>query len=122
MSDASSKQDGPNSPFAQPAVTKHGGRVELRLLPGDPQRPGARYVARFFFDEKVIEGWATIEAPPLGQPHPLIQIEADALPSWLADFTVTLLRTTARTVFAEADQAAQLWPRRLTRWRKEPNK
>lgn len=120
MTGSETKAQRSRSVFAEPAVTKHGGRVELRLLPDEPSQLVTYYLARFFVDDRLIEGKVTIEAPRSEKSHALIQIDAEELPSWLADFTVTLLRTTARSVFAEAGTAA-VWPRRLTRWRKAPN-
>ncbi len=92
----------------EPAPLAHGGRVELRLLESaDGAR--ARYEALFFFGEKRLAGELLAE---VGPPVRVSLTTTDAgVPSWLAGFAVTLLRTTTRS----APRAG--FPRRLTRWR-----
>ena len=110
-----------SSSLAEPAVTEHGGRVELRFSAERCTTGTVVYAARWFVAGVVHEGWAQIDASSTPQTAPTVQITAEALPGWLASFTETLLRTSARTVLgAGVDFDRAPWPRRLTRWRAAP--
>ncbi len=111
----------PTSAYAQPAVTEHGGRVELRLAPQFSNETTVCYAARWIFDGTTLEGWAYVDAPDDETNSPRIRIEAPGLVQWLDGFTRTLLRTSARSVLADNPSfSSAAWPRRLTRWRKDP--
>jgi hypothetical protein len=86
--------------------------VELRLIqsPQDESDP-ALYAARWFTADQTLEG--EVSASPEGAG---VEVTApESLPEWLASFTTTLVSTTARSARKE-----NVWPRRLTRWRKAP--
>lgn len=92
-------------PVAAPAVTRFGGRVELRLGSSDEQ--SADYWALFYVGT---------DAPREGRmqvtTRPKVQVTSEAdpeVPEWLLAFAVSVLRLAARS--------APPWPRRLTRWR-----
>lgn len=97
--------------WAAPAPIEHGGRVELRLV---AQTDGTtRYAARWFTASEQINGEVTVQA---GDNQVAID-SPSSLPEWLSSFTTSLVRTTARQAEKEGN-----WPRRLTRWRKSPEK
>ena len=118
--------DGPSS-LAQPAVTKHGGRVELRWSQERTSDDSVCYFARWFISERAgtdgdaLTGWVYVHAPQPGAKAPLVVIEQSELPDWMENFTTTLLRTTARGALVDGAAFGRgNWPRRLTRWRKDP--
>lgn len=100
-----------DSTWAAPAPVEHGGRVELRLShEGDGTK---RYLARWFTANEQIDGEVSVNTE-----DKRVAIAApESLPEWLESFTTSLVRTTAR----QAEQSGT-WPRRLTRWRKAPEK
>lgn len=106
--------DRPSSaPLPEPSPVEYGGRVELRLVqtPEAENVDDARYAARWFTADLTLEGEVTI-SPENSE----VKVQApETLPEWLASFTTTLVRTTARS--AKKDNS---WPRRLTRWRRAP--
>lgn len=99
--------------YAAPAPLEQGGRVELRLLSVEEEGTEALYGARWFTADQQLEGRVSI----LMSDRPEVTLTApDNLPEWLGAFTTTLVRTTARSAVTD-----QVWPRRLTRWRKAPD-
>lgn len=97
----------------EPSPVEHGGRVELRLDQSTEDNT-VRYNARWFTADEKIEGQVEIGE---GQPPAINVRPSETIPEWLNKFTVTLVRTTARTAAKENS-----WPRRLTRWRAAPTK
>jgi len=97
----------------EPSPVEHGGRVELRLDQAAGDAP-VRYNARWFTADERIEGNVEIAD---GKPPEVTVAPEGELPDWLSSFTVTLVRTTARSAAQENN-----WPRRLTRWRAAPKK
>lgn len=99
-----------------------GGRVELRRrdpaadLESIPDSGGslqAAYEAR----------WTTPQGTFIGElfvsndGRITLQLDGEAPPAWLSDFTSQLLRATARSVIGPPPGT---WPRRITRWRAAP--
>lgn len=75
------------------------------------------YQARWFAADGKWTGEARVTPPAHGKRSHAVFVTAPAdLPAWLAQFTETLLKTTARAATAEGGA----WPRRLTRWRDAP--
>jgi len=112
----------PKSTLAQPAVTEHGGRVELRWDAPAVTAQSVAYTARWFLGATLIEGSVVVHAPDSTAKALRIELQAPDLPEWMVTFTQNLLRTTARSLpsyGATFHEAA--WPRRLTRWRKSPS-
>ena len=100
--------------WADPPVTEHGGRVELRLQ-SPASAAEALYSARFFegASDKTEPRRVELKVTRDGQVSP---ISAGDPPSpWLLDFAQAVLKIAARNL------GTQGWPRRLTRWRKAPN-
>lgn len=101
---------------------EHGGRVTLRRSNVAAEASNSRviYDAEWATEGGIWRGRvvASTEAAPeleLGDTAP--ETEGDAPPRWLTDWTVQLVRTTARSVASTPDGE---WPRRLTRWRAAP--
>lgn len=119
MTPADPKDRPPESALAQPAVTEHGARVELRFSAAQSNATRCTYNARWFIGAEQVDGAVTIAAPaPGAKTSPSIELTAPELPPWLSTFTVQLLKVTCRSVLAEEpDFARALWPRRITRWR-----
>lgn len=109
------KKERPSSaPLPEPSPVEYGGRVELRLtqVPEGDERE-AVYAARWFTAELSLQGEVSVSSSGTS-----VEVEApEELPDWLGQFTTTLVRTTARTAAKES-----AWPRRLTRWRKAPDR
>lgn len=97
--------------WAAPSPIEHGGRVELRLV--EESDGTTRYAARWFTADEQINGEVSVRT---GESHVVID-SPSSLPEWLSSFTTSLVRTTARQA-----QKDGTWPRRLTRWRKSPEK
>ena len=89
----------------------HGGRIELKLCAG--AEASARYLVTIFTAEGEVSAEVTIDAA--SGSLALGEWQAGAPPSWLESLAKTLLRTTLRTKTSDGE-----WPRRVTRWRPEP--
>jgi len=92
---------------------EHGGRLELRLAEAAPTT--ARYTVTLYLPRGDAGTTAVlnaesgaVELEPWRGPPP---------PEWLESFTRSLLRTVLRSKGTEGE-----WPRRLTRWRAEPER
>ena len=82
--------------------------MELRAATTHPENE-CLYEARFFVNENTLSGRFLVRPSPT--PSVTVEDIDAAVPAWLLDFTVTLLRTMARSVQTNG------YPRRLTRWR-----
>jgi len=119
MSSSDPTDHDPESALAEPAVTEHGGRVELRLVTDQTDATHCTYSARWFIGSTKVTGTVTIQAPPSGAKVPTVTLEADELPDWLCSFTTQLVKLTCRSVLLDQpDFEKAVWPRRLTRWRR----
>jgi hypothetical protein len=94
---------------------KNGGKIELRLDSSSPD--SAEYQALLHTHGTTFEGRARV-----GQSAGPKQVDFDwsaaasgALPEWLAADARAALKAALRTARAEGR-----WPRRITRWRPEP--
>ncbi len=108
-----SNQQMQQPPFAAPAPTDHGGRIELRL---ETTEQTVCYGARWY-----LAGDGKDSEPLTGRVRYSVEdgqisfdFDGPEPPTWLVDFTRALLRTTARTA------KTSRWPRRITRWRAPP--
>ncbi len=90
------------------APLETGGRVELRLTTGG----STTYEARWFHGDARFNGRATVDEDGEAQ----IRIDEDGAPEWLVAWTSALLRVLAR----DHATSGAAWPRRITRWRKQP--
>lgn len=118
MSDAPPRS--PSSALPEPSPTEHGGRVELRLIDSNGASNQVCYAARWFTEGQRLEGTVQVTPSVDAKKPPAIDIQGPSeLPDWLAAFTTTLVRTTARSASCE-DPSNGSWPRRLTRWRAAP--
>lgn len=98
-----------DSPTAAPSPVRDGGRVDLRRSSADGTT--VTYEARWTTPRG--QSLGTVE---IGKGVDLaveIAVASGNPPVWLLEFTRALVRTTAKS--CEGD-----WPRRLSRWRKEP--
>jgi hypothetical protein len=95
-----------------PAPQTGGGRVELRRAEGTGFSGEASYECRWFYAGSVSVGALRVVVEP--KPEVIFDELPKSVPPFLVSFTVTLLRTVARS------SGAKGFPRRLTRWRAEP--
>lgn len=96
-------------PIAAPSPVETGGRVDLRRNQCEDDR--VSYDAHWLTAAGRWRGRVEVIEQPQLEVH--MAVEAGEPPAWLLDFTRSLLRTTAKT-------KPGAWPRRLSRWRKEP--
>ncbi len=92
---------------------EHGGRLELKLA--ESGATTARYALTIFTPTGDAETTATLDTT-----SGAVEIAAwrgSTPPAWLESFARALLRTVVRNKALESE-----WPRRLTRWRPEPER
>ncbi|HEY0463930.1 MAG TPA: hypothetical protein VGC79_06960 [Polyangiaceae bacterium] len=89
----------------------HGGRLELKLATASETR--ADYLLTLFTPDAELSASASIDEP--ADAVELAEFQGGTPPAWLLAYAQALLRSVLRT--KRSDGA---WPRRLTRWRREP--
>lgn len=91
----------------------HGGRLELKLAEAAGTR--AEYALELLTPEAELSARASIDAST--DRCELTPFQGGEPPEWLESYAHALLRSVLRTKKSDGH-----WPRRLTRWRPEPQR